>query len=112
MDFEDIFENKKKHRHKQEMKNYNRGQINNSQNDYSKRGNFKLFQLLRGIKNNKKLKIIILAILLIVIAVIIGLVVFLFPLIIKTINYISLNGVSGLFDVVIEFFNKFWNGTK
>lgn len=114
MDLDDIFKNNNKHQYKQEMPNYYRDHSSNHKNySYSdKHENFNVFELLNSIKTNKKLKIIILVVLVIVIAVIIGLIVFLFPLITTMLNYISQNGISGLAEVVIDFLNKIWNGTK
>lgn len=112
MDLDDIFKNNNKHHYKQEMPNYYRTDSSNHKNYSDKHENFNVFELLNSIKTNKKLKIIILAVLVIVIALIIGLIVFLFPLITTMLNYISQNGISGLAEVVIDFLNKIWNGTK
>ncbi len=112
MDIEDLFENKNKYRHKQGVQDFSQGNSYKPENYYCEPERFNFFELLNSINNNKKLKITIFVVLFILIAVIIGLVVLLFPIIIKTINYIFQNGVSGLIDIVRDLLNNLWYGTK
>lgn len=112
MDFDEFFGKKNKHQKEQMMQNYHRGNSfshKSSPEDYE---SFNPIEFINSIKRSKKLKVFFLIVLLLLIAIVIGFIAILFPTIKAIINYISQNGFSGVFDMVIEFLNKLWNGTK
>lgn len=106
MDIEDFLKNKNKHQQKYRKHNYHPDQ------QYAPSGQFNLLKIINGIKNNRKLRNIILIGIVLILVIIIGLIVILFPLIIKLFNFITENGISGLIEVGTEFLNKIWEGTK
>lgn len=110
MDFEDIFVNKNRHHSNYKMrKHYD----NDTNYPYTaKQEKFNPFELLGSIRRSKKLKIIILAILAVVAVIIIGLILLLLPLITKIVNYIIQNGVSGVFELIVDYLNTFWHGAE
>jgi hypothetical protein len=73
--------------------------------------NFKWVHFLESIKNNRKLKGIVLVAFIVVLAIVIALIAILLPLILKFLNYISQNGVQGILDNVAVFFDKLWKGS-
>lgn len=108
MDFEDIFEKRNAHYNHGASHKYNHGNRFNTK-PYSGRQDFPIIQL---IKNNKTLRIALIAVLIIVIVLIIGIVAILLPLAGSIIDYITQNGVSGVVEVIEDFLNKLWNGNK
>jgi len=111
MDFEDVLKKKYKPYKKQAVQIYypNNGY---RQRSYSKQERFNPLLLLSSLKSNRKLKIIIVVILFVIIAIIIGLLAILYPLISSTLDYVTQNGLSGLFDEAMTSLDKIWNGSK
>lgn len=72
---------------------------------YPREGNFNLPNLINGIKNNKKIRNLLIIAVAIVLAIVIGLIAVLFPLIIKIFNYLTSVGISGLIDAGLKFIN-------
>lgn len=102
MDLEDLFANKNKQQKHHYKQKYN----------YNNERQFNWLNIFNKIKTNKKLRnIIIIAIALILIFVI-GLIIILFPYIIKIFNFISENGVSGLIEMGMELLNKLTSSIK
>ncbi|NEW79804.1 MAG: hypothetical protein GZ086_10360 [Gelidibacter sp.] len=102
MDLEDLFANKNKQQKYHYKQKYN----------YNNERQFNWLNIFNKIKTNKKLRnIIIIAIALILIFVI-GLIIILFPYIIKIFNYIAENGVSGLIEMGMELLNKLTSSIK
>ena len=112
MDFEDFLKKKSKPHKKHAMHNYhhNDGYRHNSYS--SNHASFNPIAFINSLRNNKKLKIIFLVVLIIIIALAIGIITIFFSLISSMSNTIMQNGVSGVFDEVINFLNKLWNGTE
>jgi hypothetical protein len=104
MGFNDLFErdqhhNSHGHDHRYGNDNYNqRSQSHNRQNDIQQ-------LILNKLRNNPKLKGLLIMAAMILIVVVVFAVILLFPFLLKIFNYISANGVQGLID-------SFWNGTK
>ncbi len=112
MDFEDIFVNRSKQNSNYRRREYYRSD-NNKLYDYSgKHEKFNPFELLASIRRNKKLRIVLIAILAALVIIIIGLILILLPLIGNIINYIYQNGVSGVIQVVMDYLNTFWSGAN
>lgn len=103
MDFEDFFENKKRRYYADSHKDMPH---------YNHHSKFNPLAFLYSLRNNKKLRMLIIIGIVILLVVIIVLIMLLFPLIQKLINYIEQNGISGLIDVVMGYLNKLWYGAK
>ena len=112
MDFDDFYKKKNKYQKKQSIHKHQ--QHNNyGRNFYSKsQGSFDPVALIESLKNNSKLKVVLIITLILVLALLIGLIAVILPFIGSVISYISQNGLEGLFDLAIKFLNSLWNGTK
>ena len=112
MDFDDFYKTKNKYQKKQSIHKYQ--QHNNyGRNFYSKsHGSFDPVALIESLKNNSKLKVVLIVALILVLGLVIGLIAVILPLIGSVISYVSQNGLEGLFDEAIQFLNSLWNGTK
>ncbi len=89
----------------QMMHGYRRGNGFGHKPYYGDYGNFNPIEFINSIKRSKKLNFFL-------IAVVVGFIAILFPTIKAIINYISQNGFAGAYEMVIDFLNKLWNGTK
>lgn len=84
-----------------------------SHHSYHQSGNnYKWQYFLEQLKNNRKLKRVIIFALLFIFIIIVTLLVIFLPLILKLFNYISQHGVQGLLEGIIEFLNKIWSGSS
>lgn len=68
--------------------------------------------ILKKILNNRKLKTILIIAVSLLLIIIIGLIILVFPFLVKIFNYISENGVQGLVEFVTGAINKIWTGSK
>lgn len=73
--------------------------------------NFKLDYFLEKLKNNRKLKGLIIFAGIVILAIVIALIAILLPLILKILNYISQNGIQGILDNVTVSLDKLWKGS-
>jgi hypothetical protein len=71
----------------------------------------KWLNVLDKIRNNKKLKLIIVMAGLVIITIVVILIIALYPLILKLINYISQNGLQGVFNDISGFLEKIWKSS-
>lgn len=102
MDLDDFFANKnkqQKYQHKREYGNQKQPQFN-------------WLSIYDKIKQNQKLRNIIIIGLTIILIIVIGLIVILFPLILKIFNYITENGISGLIEKGMDILNKLTGSIK
>jgi hypothetical protein len=102
MDLDDLFAGKniqRKHHYKQK---YN----------YSNERQFNWLNLFNKIKQNKKLRNIIIIGIAIILVIVIGLIILLFPYIVKLFNFIAEKGVSGLVELNKELLNKLTTSIK
>ncbi|KUO65234.1 MAG: hypothetical protein ACYCZ2_05735 [Lutibacter sp.] len=102
MDLDDLFAGKniqRKHHYKQK---YN----------YSNERQFNWLNLFNKIKQNKKLRNIIIIGIAIILVIVIGLIILLFPYIVKLFNFIAEKGVSGLVELSKELLNKLTTSIK
>jgi hypothetical protein len=96
MDLEDLFANKNKQQKYQYKREYG----------YQKQPQFNWLSIYEKIKQNKKLRNIIIIGIAIILIIVIGLIVILFPFIVKIFNYIAENGISGLIEMGMDILNK------
>ena len=71
----------------------------------------KLLGIIKKIWSNRKLKILVILAVTVFLLIVVVLIVVLVPVIIKLINYISQNGLQGLFNGAAEFLDKIWKGS-
>jgi len=103
MGFEDLFENDQIHHkhggnHQYGHDYYQKSHSDNQHNDIQQ-------LLLNKLRNNPKLKGLLIITAIIIIVVVVFAVILLFPFLLKIFNYISENGVHGLINTI-------WKGTK
>ena len=114
MELDDLFGNKQQDRRFDNNHRYqnNPSQTQNFRHPYHRHNsNFKWEYFLEKLKNNRKLKGLIIFAVIVILAIIIALIAILLPLILKLLNYISQNGVQSILDTVIGFLDKLWKGT-
>jgi hypothetical protein len=102
MNLEDLFANKNKQQKYQYKREYG----------YQKQPQFNWLSIYDKIKQNQKLRNIIIIGIAIILIIVIGLIVILLPLILKIFNFIVENGVSGLIEMGMELLNKFTSSIK
>ena len=114
MGFDDLFENKRKYQSNRGNRDYpenNRNTHDSRYPYYSHDNNFSLSKILLRIRNNKKLKRLVLFAVLSILAIVVILAIILLPIILKVLNYISQNGLQGLLDYILGIADKIWKGT-
>ena len=123
MEFDDFFENKRKHHGNYREHGYNNDHDdhdNHENNRYSHQQQYpthaneshqQLFTILNKIRNDKKLKLIVVMVVIVLLIIAVALIVALLPLIIKLFNYISQNGIQSIFDAITGFLDKLWKGS-
>lgn len=112
MDFEDFLKKKDKPHNKQALHNYYRNDGYKYQTYSSGHGSFNAIAFINSLRNNKKLKIVLLVVLILAIALVIGIIAIFFSLFSSMADTVAQNGLSGVFDKVIDFLSKLWNGTE
>jgi uncharacterized membrane protein len=110
MDFEDFLEKKRKPHKKQALRNYYQNDGYRYETHSSGHGRFNAIAFINSLRNNKKLKIVFLVVLILVLALVIGIIAIFFSLISSMADIVGQNGLSGVFDKVIDFLNKLWEG--
>lgn len=80
--------------------------------DFRPNGSEMWLNILKKILNNRKLKTIVIIAVSLLLIIIIGLIIIVFPFLVKIFNYISENGVQGLVEFVTGAINKIWTGSK
>lgn len=114
MGFDDLFENRRKYHSNRVNRDYPENKWNTHDSRYPYYGNdnnFSLSKILLKIRNNKKLKLLVLFAVLFILTIVVILFVILWPLILKLITYISQNGLQGLLDYILGIADKIWKGT-
>lgn len=109
MEFDDFLKKKYKYytKNKKQKYHYNGSY---SHPDHYKYGKYRLFGLLTYLKNNRKLKWIVLGLFVVGILVFIGMIVLIYPYLVKLFQYIYQNGISGVVDEILAFFERLWKG--
>lgn len=104
MDFDDLFKHGNKHH--QQGSGHHSGHDGYYDTSHSHNRHNEMSQLFfEKLRNNPKLKILLLIAAIVVVAVVIMAVVLLLPLLLKLISYLSENGINGIINAI-------WNGTK
>ncbi len=112
MELDDYFRNKNQDRRFDKNHRYQENKTHNYRHPYQRHNsNFKWEYFLENLKNNRKLKGLIIFAVVVILAIVIALIAILLPLILKLLNYISQNGVQGLLDYATEFIDKLWKGS-
>lgn len=117
MGHDDFFEDKRRHHGNYRDHRYhddhedNRYWHGSLYPNHGNEGHQKLLTILNRIRNNKKLKVIVVMAVIVLLIIAVALIIALLPLIIQLINYISQNGVQGVFDSVTGFVDKLWKGS-
>jgi len=115
MELDDFFDNKQQNRKDYRDHRYENspGYFQDLSRSYQKHDtNFRWLYFLESLKNNKKLKVLVISAIILVLIITIGLIIILLPLILKFFNYVSQNGVQGLVDYAIELLDKIWKGSS
>lgn len=112
MDLQDYLTNNNKSNESFKTQNFQSQSFQNYHSSFPREGNFNLPNLINGIKNNKKIRnlVIIVAVILLFLAV--GLIAILLPLIVKIFNYLTSVGISGLINDVLKFITDLLSATK
>ena len=123
MGFDDLFEDKRRHHG-----NYREHGYHDDYDDHDHHNNERYslgsypawhghndhqtwLAVLDKIRNNKKLKFIVIAATVLILVIVLGLIIALLPLIIKIFNYVSQNGLQSILDGVTGFLDKLWKGS-
>jgi hypothetical protein len=114
MGYDDFLENKQSYSGNYSKHKYHDEDRFSHETHYSRdrhHDHFNWLNILGKIRSNKKLKrlIIIAGILVLVITVV--MIIVLLPLIVKLFNYISQNGLQGVFTDFTAFLEKIWKGS-
>jgi hypothetical protein len=104
MEFDEIFEQGNKHRKYDNDKHYGHDDHHQKSNFQGEHNDIKVM-ILNKLRNNPKLKALLIAASILTIAVIIILIILIFPSIIKLFGFLGENGIQGLLDSI-------WSGTK
>lgn len=112
MDFEDFLEKKRKPYKKKAVRNYYQNDGYRYETHSSGHGSFNAIAFINSLRNNRKLKIVLLVVLILAIALLIGVIAIFFSLLSSMADIIAQNGLSGVLDEVINFLNKLWEGTE
>lgn len=114
MEIEDFFRKKRKYRGDHDYSGYyekNR-QTHDSRYPYYINDNRRnLSAILHKIKNNRKLKLMLLFAVILLVSLLVGLIIVLLPLILNLIDYISQNGLQGLLEYITGILDKIWKGS-
>jgi hypothetical protein len=114
MDFDDLIENNSRNRgNYREHSNHDYAKYsNNSHHSYTNYSDHnKLLNIMQSIRSNKKLKIFVFLTGILILIVSIVVIIVLLPVIIKLIQYISENGLQGVYNEISGFLEKIWKGT-
>ena len=122
MGFEDFFEQKHKghgygyhddhhHDHHQNHYNYRPDDYYRRHSHEGHHGNLFLSHLLMKVKENRKIRNLVIAAGVVIFLLVLLIIIALFPLIIKLINYIGQVGIQGIIDGIAGFIDKILKGS-
>jgi hypothetical protein len=89
MELQDSLTNKNKTYQSFKTQNFQNGNFQSQNSYYPREGNFNWSNLMNGIKNNKKIRNLVIIVAVILLGIVIGLIAISLPLIIKIFNYIT-----------------------
>ena len=120
MGFDDFFEEKRKYHGNYRERGYHGEHNDHEDYRYSheqhhpahrNEGHLQLFAILEKIRNNRKLKIIVIMAVIVLLIIAVALIAAFLPLIIKLFNYISQNGLQSILDAITGFLDKLMKGS-
>ncbi len=114
MEFDDLFENKQnKHKNYRQQQYYNDNKYSHDSNysNHENRAHNKWLDILNKIKENKKIRNLLIIGVIIFLFLLIGLIIILFPQLMRLFNYIIENGLQGVISAVTDFLNKIIKGS-
>ncbi|MCX6267375.1 MAG: hypothetical protein NTW16_08475 [Bacteroidetes bacterium] len=115
MGFDDLFEQKhNKHGHYREQMyhdDYRSPQPHHHSYNRHDDG-IKWMMIIQKLKESKKLRNLVITGGLIILVVAIGIIILLFPLLMKIFTYISENGLQGIWTSINDLISKIWSGSK
>jgi hypothetical protein len=114
MEIEDFFQKRRKYQGDRDNGGYYEKNMKTHDSRYPYYVNdnrHNLPDLLYKLKNNKKLRLLLLFAVIIIISIVVGLIIVLLPLIMNLISYVSQNGLQGLFEYIAGFLDKIWKGS-
>jgi hypothetical protein len=114
MDFDEIFDNKHRRTGYQGGHSYNqngRYMHDERHSGHGDSGNMRWVAVLDRIRSNKKLKVMVVMTGFLLLAIAAVVVIALFPLIVQLVNYISQNGLQGVYGEITSFVDKLWKGS-
>jgi hypothetical protein len=114
MGLEEIFENNSRQFRNDREKRFTGDYEYSQSSQYPlavNRENLKWQDIIGKIRNNKRLKLFVIVAGLLILTLAIVLIVVLFPLITKLVNYVVQNGLQGIFKEITGFLDKILNGT-
>ena len=115
MGFDDLFEQKHRNhgRYREQMHHDDHRYSQTSHPYYGRHDDgMKWMMILQKLKESRKLRNLVVIAGLIILAIAIGLIVLLFPLLVKIFTYVSENGLQSIWDAMNEFISKIWSGSK
>jgi len=115
MNFEEILENKNKHQgsYRKQIYHEDHKQQGSRHQQYAGHSSqMKLMELLDKLRHSKKLRIAVALAAVFVLLVSIGLIVLLFPLLVKLYDYVVQNGLQGLITSVTAFLDTILKGSS
>ena len=114
MGFEEFFENNRKDNRNNRVDSFtdDNGHPYNSRYPFYGNADYVKWQdILEKIRSNKRLKLFVVSAGILILTIVIVLIIVLFPLIVKLINYITQNGLQGILDEITDFLDKILKGT-
>ena len=110
MDLEELFEGNKKHHG-----NY-RNQAYHDHHKHSDYGNthdshFKIAAIFEKIRHNKMLKLFVFISVVLILVFTVGLIILLFPMLVKLYDYVIQNGLQGIIDYIYGLLNTILKGS-
>jgi hypothetical protein len=100
MDFEDLFENKNRHQGNYRNHDYHDDDGHTRHSYHEQNDHQKWLNIWEKIRNNKKLKLLILLAVILILGFIIGVIVILWPIAVKLFNILSQHGLQGILDLI------------
>ncbi len=114
MEFDEILNNRQKRHGKYNKERYHESHRYNQyshHSDYENRGYSKYLDIFNKIKENKKIRNLLIIGVIIFLFLLTGLIIILFPQFIRLFNFISENGLQGVVTSVTDFLNKIIKGS-
>jgi hypothetical protein len=115
MEFDEILNNRQKRQGNYNKERYYDSHRNDQYSHHSGNENrdyFRYIDIFNKIKENKKIRNLVILGVIIFLFLLIGLIIILFPQLINLINYISENGLQGIVNTITDFLNNILKGSN